>query len=156
MSYNIEKELQEENEWMRKFYKEYPKIIELLNLIIKEEKRVYQAKQETNVLLCKQRIILDMKKFLKEAALMTAYNEDSKKTKKIMKIIEKLPMKTIKKNLESLDKKKTKINEMDIRHEDEIRICEEFIYKKIKTSMNDKYRKIYELRGLEIPYHLRK
>lgn len=155
MSYSIQEQLQKENEWMSKFYKESPKLTEFLKLIIKEEKRVYQIKQQTNVVLCKQRIILYIKNFLKQAALLS-YNEDTNKRKKIMKVIETLPMKTIVNNLESFDKKKTEINGTDIGHEDERKICEKFVYKRIEKSVSDKYRKIYELRGLEVPYYLRK
>jgi hypothetical protein len=150
----IQEELKLENEWMRKFYKD-TKIMEFLSIIIKEEKAIYSAKQETNILLCKQRIVLNVKKFLKEVVLLMYQSKDEKTRKKILKIIDTLPVKTILNNLESLEKKKTQINRTDIHHEDDRKVCEKFIYKTIQKSMNDRYRKIYEALGMQVPNYLK-
>jgi len=138
----MQQELENENEIILSVLKH-----DEIKSILREEKKLYRIKKETNALLCKVELFRIIKLYLLQIPKHLSYTHDEKTKLKLLKIAEHLPFKLIHNNLESIDKKACKINQVVVSQQNEDQFCSTYINKRIVTCLKKNELKIKQLLG---------
>jgi len=137
----MEETIQLENQIINTEFRHHSEI----QFLLREESSLMTMEQNTNVQLCKLELIRRIKFYLVEMIQLLSSNAKDPETKtKVIQIIESLSFQSIRKNLESMDKKSSEINNLRITYENEETFCLQYLYKRILTTLDHNKRKVLE------------